>query len=332
VPVALRRYSPPVLAQLFWASNFVVAAIVVDEFSPLELTFLRWVGALPILLIVAQLFDRPRWRDALREWPRHLLQAALGMVGYTLFLYAALATTSPVTASVISAINPAVIAIAAVIVLGERILALGIAGIVVSFAGVLVVVLTGQGGGELAFSSGDLLMLGAIAVWTAYVILGRTVRTPPITATSIQAGMSILLLAPVMGVVLALDGVPTAPSAQGWLGLAWIIVFPSALAYLCWNIAVSTLGPSRTGVFLNLLPVFTALIALLFGEVVTVGQVVGGLIVLAGVSLTTRPGATRAAPVRPEPGAAVAPASVAEPGAAVAPASVAPEPTSPASS
>ncbi|WP_168915233.1 DMT family transporter [Microcella flavibacter] len=292
MPVALRRYSPPVLAQLFWASNFVVAAIVVDEFSPLELTFLRWVGALPILLVLAQLLERPRWRDALREWPRHLLQAALGMVGYTLFLYAALATTSPVTASVISAINPAVIAIAAVIVLGERIMALGIAGIVVSFAGVLVVVLTGQGGGELAFSSGDLLMLGAIAVWTAYVILGRTVRTPPITATAIQAGMSILLLGPVVAIV----GFGATPSGSGWLGLAWIIVFPSALAYLFWNIAVSTLGPSRTGVFLNLLPVFTALIALLFGDVITIGQVVGGLIVLAGVSLTTRPGATRAGP------------------------------------
>lgn len=300
-PGALRRYSPPVLAQLFWASNFVVAAIVVDEFSPLELTFLRWVGALPILLIVAQLIDRPRWRDALREWPRHLLQAALGMVGYTLFLYAALATTSPVTASVISAINPAVIAAAAVIVLGERIMALGVVGIVVSFVGVLIVVLTGQGGGELAFSSGDLLMLGAITVWTAYVILGRTVRTPPITATAIQAGMSILLLAPVVAIV----GIDATPSAQGWLGLAWIIVFPSALAYLCWNIAVSTLGPSRTGVFLNLLPVLTALIALLFGEVITIGQVVGGLIVLTGVSLTTRPGATRAGPARagavPEP-------------------------------
>ena len=312
------------LAQLFWASNFVVAAIVVDEFSPLELTFLRWVGALPILVIVAQLIDRPRWRDALREWPRHLLQAALGMVGYTLFLYAALATTSPVTASVISAINPAVIAIAAVIVLGERILALGVAGIVISFAGVLVVVFTGQGGGELAFSSGDLLMLGTIAVWTAYVILGRTVRTPPITATAIQAGLSVLVLAPVVGVMLAVDGVPAAPSAQGWLGLAWIIVFPSALAYLFWNIAVSTLGPSRTGVFLNLLPVFTALIALLFGEVITVGQVVGGLIVLAGVALTTRPGATRAGPVRPASGVAVAPAPV-------APAPAAPKPSSPAS-
>lgn len=296
MPVALRRYSPPVLAQLFWASNFVVAAIVVDEFSPLELTFLRWVGALPILVVLAQLLERPRWRDALGEWPRHLLQAALGMVGYTLFLYAALATTSPVTASVISAINPAVIAIAAVIVLGERIMALGIAGIVVSFAGVLVVVLTGQGGGELAFSSGDLLMLGAIAVWTAYVILGRTVRTPPITATAIQAGMSILLLGPVVAIV----GFGATPSGSGWLGLTWIIVFPSALAYLFWNIAVSTLGPSRTGVFLNLLPVFTALIALLFGDVITIGQVVGGLIVLAGVSLTTRPGATRAGPARSE--------------------------------
>lgn len=282
------------LAQLFWASNFVVADRVIAEFTPLELTWLRWVGAVPILLVVAWWLEKPRWRDALREWPLHLLQALLGMVGYTLFLYSALDTTSPVTASVITALNPAVIAIAAVIVLHERIRRLGVIGIVVSFAGVLVVVLTGQGvDGGLGFVPGDLLMIGAISVWTAYVITSRRLTTPPITATAIQAVMSAVVLTPVVLVVGA-PGLTEGASAEAWWGLAWIIVFPSALAYLFWNIAVGTLGASKTGVFLNLLPVFTAAIALLFGDVITIGQLVGGAIVLAGVYLTTRPGATTA--------------------------------------
>jgi drug/metabolite transporter (DMT)-like permease len=294
---ALRRFSPAVLAQLFWASNFVVADRVVAEFSPLELTWLRWVGAVPILVVVAWWLEKPRWRDALREWRLHLLQALLGMVFYTLFLYSALESTSPVTASVITALNPAVIAIAAVIVLHERIRRLGVLGIIVSFAGVLIVILTGQGlEAGLGFSLGDVLMLGAISVWTAYVIVSRRLTTPPITATTIQAAMSAVLLVPVVA-VLGAPGIVAGPSAGAWWGLAWIIVFPSALAYLFWNIAVGTLGASKTGVFLNLLPVFTAVIALAFGDVLTVGQLVGGAVVLGGVYLTTRPGATQASAV-----------------------------------
>jgi len=289
----LRRYSPAVLAQLFWAMNFVVADRVISEFTPLELTFLRWLGAFPILFVITLWIERQqrdKWRLAAREWWIHLVQAVLGMVGYTLLLYAALATTSPVNASVISAINPAIIALAAVVVLGERIRRGGVLGIAISFVGVVIVVLLGGSGGvtNVSVTPGDLLILGAILTWTAYVIISRRIQTPPITATTVQVGMSAVMLAPVMAIV----GIQATPSPEGWWGLAIIIVFPSALAYLLWNVAVTQLGPSRTGVFLNLLPVFTAIIAVALGDALTVWQVIGGLIVLAGVYLTTRPGAT----------------------------------------
>ncbi len=304
----LRRYSPAVLAQLFWAMNFVVADRVIAEFTPLELTFLRWLGAFPILLVITLWIERERrdkWKLAAREWWIHIVQAVLGMVGYTLLLYAALDTTSPVNASVISAINPAIIALAAVVVLGERIRRGGVLGIVISFIGVVIVVLIGgpSGASDLSIVPGDLLILGAIMTWTAYVIISRRIQTPPITATTVQVGLSALMLAPVMAVV----GIQAQPSAEGWWGLAIIIIFPSALAYLLWNVAVTQLGPSRTGVFLNLLPVFTAIIAVALGDALTVWQIVGGLIVLAGVYLTTRPGATIPGPGAGAGAAAAAP-------------------------
>ena len=290
------------LAQLFWAMNFVVADRVVAEFTPLELTFLRWLGAFPLLIVIAiwlERSDRQKWRTALKEWWLHIIQAALGMVGYTLFLYSALDTTSPVTASVITAINPAVIALAAVIFLGERIRRMGVLGIVVSFIGVLVVVLAAgpdsTSSTGIAVAPGDLLVLGAITVWTIYVIISRRIQTPPITATTVQVGASVLMLLPVMAVV----GIQATPSTEGIIGLVLIMIFPSALAYLLWNVAVTQLGPSRTGVFLNLLPVFTAAIALALGDAITIWQVIGGAIVLAGVYLTTRPGATVPAAVTP---------------------------------
>jgi drug/metabolite transporter (DMT)-like permease len=298
----LRRYSPAVLAQLFWAMNFVVGDRVIAEFTPLELTFFRWLGAFPILLVITVWIERDRldkWKLAAKEWWIHIVQAVLGMVGYTLLLYAALDTTSAVNASVISAINPAIIALAAVVVLGERIRRGGVLGIAISFVGVVIVVLLGgpAGAAGVTVAIGDLLIIGAILAWTAYVIISRRIQTPPITATTVQVGLSAIMLAPVMAIV----GVQAQPSTEGWWGLAIIIVFPSALAYLLWNVAVTQLGPSRTGVFLNLLPVFTAVIAVALGDQLTIWQVVGGLIVLAGVYLTTRPGATIPGPDRSGP-------------------------------
>lgn len=310
----LRRYSPAVLAQLFWAMNFVVGDRVIAEFTPLELTFFRWLGAFPILLVITVWIERDRhdkWKLAAKEWWIHIVQAVLGMVGYTLLLYAALDTTSAVNASVISAINPAIIALAAVVVLGERIRRGGVLGIAISFVGVVIVVLLGgpAGAAGVTVAIGDLLIIGAILAWTAYVIISRRIQTPPITATTVQVGLSALMLAPVMAIV----GVQAQPSTEGWWGLAIIIVFPSALAYLLWNVAVTQLGPSRTGVFLNLLPVFTAVIAVALGDALTIWQVIGGLIVLAGVYLTTRPGATIPGPDSSGPAPSGSDAAVAAP-------------------
>lgn len=281
------------LAQLFWATNFIFGARLIDEFTPVELTTYRWLGALPLLLLIAWWLERPDWRAAWAEWKWHLLQAMLGMVVYTLFLYAALETSSSVNAGVISAMSPATITIAAVILLGERVTRIGAAGIALSIVGVLLVVLAGQSGASgLTVSIGDLLLVGSVLVWTAYVIVSRRLRTPPITATAVQVALSVAVLLP----LLAITGAPAQPTAEGWFGLIWIIIFPSALAYLLWNIAAATLGPSKTGVFLNLLPVFTTIIAIALGDVVTVWQIIGGVIVLVGVYLATRPPRVPASP------------------------------------
>ena len=58
---SFRRFAPPVLAQLFWATNFIFAARLIDEFTPVELTTYRWLGALPLLLVIAWWLERPNW-------------------------------------------------------------------------------------------------------------------------------------------------------------------------------------------------------------------------------------------------------------------------------
>lgn len=272
-------------ATLFWAGNYVVGEAAVATVDPVSLVFLRWLFAAVPLIVIAQLVERPSWREALRAWPWLLALSATGVVGYTLLLYGALQYTSAFNASLINAFNPALIALAAAVFLRERLTITSVLGVLLALAGVLIVLSRGDLGSLASngFGLGDLLMIGAILAWTVYTILGRVApKAPPITSTAVQAVMAAALMAPVT----VLTGGPTLPAdGAGWWALAYIVVFPSVLSYLLWNRALTVIPPGRAGVFLNLLTVFTAVLTVLTGQAITLPQVVGGLVILAGIAI-----------------------------------------------
>jgi drug/metabolite transporter (DMT)-like permease len=285
-------------ATAFWAGNYVLGEAVVDTVDPLSLTLLRWAIAVLPLVALAHWIERPDWRAALRRWPLMLLLGLLGMAAFALSLYEALRHTSAVNASLISAVNPALITLVAVLVLREVLGWRGWTGIALSLVGVLIVILAGSGTAltTVEVGLGDLLMLVSIAVWTAYTILGRRLHgVPPITATAIQAALTVLALAPVA----AANGI-TMPSdaASGW-ALLFIGIFPSVGAYLLWNLALRTVQASTGGVFLNLMTVFTVAAGLALGTPIGPLQILGGLLVLGGVVLTARDRPARTASATP---------------------------------
>jgi drug/metabolite transporter (DMT)-like permease len=274
-------------ATAFWAGNYVIGEAVVDTIDPLSLTLLRWAIAVVPLLVLAHWIERPDWRAALRRWPLMLLLALLGMAAFPLALYEALRHTTAVNAGLITAVNPALITLVAVLVLREVLGWRGWTGIALSLLGVILVILAGSGSALTAVevNLGDLLVLVSIAVWTAYTILSRRLHgVPPITATAIQAALTVIVLAPVAaGNGIALPGDAT----SGW-ALVFIGVFPSVGAYLLWNLALRTLQASTGGVFLNLMTVFIVVAGLLLGTPIGWLQVLGGILVLGGVVLTAR--------------------------------------------
>jgi drug/metabolite transporter (DMT)-like permease len=282
------------LANLFWAGNYVFGEMVTREITPISLTFFRWLFAFLPLIALAWLIEHPNWRSALREWRLHLLQSLLGLTGYTLLLYAALGLTGAVNAAVISAINPATIALAAAIFLHERLNRVQVLGLVVAFVGVTIVLT----GGDIAllleqgFGVGDLLVIGSVLAWTVYSLISRRLVTPPITATAVQAVFAVVTMLP----LIAVTGVSLPSSAAGSLGLAYIVVFPSMAGYALWNIGASKVGPSRAGIFLNLLPVFVVVIALGLGATLELPAVIGGALVIAGVYLTLHARRARVGP------------------------------------
>jgi drug/metabolite transporter (DMT)-like permease len=276
-----------ILCNLFWAGNYVFGQFVVGEITPLVLTLLRWLFATALLMVIAHHMEKPDWFTVAKSWPILTAMGLTGIVAYNLVLYTALTYTSSTNAAVVSALNPALLVVVSSLMLREKLSVIQNIGIGVSFSGVLVIIT----GGKLAsifhmqFNQGDLLMLAAITVWTIYSILGkRLTQVPPITATAASALIATLLLAPfafIQGVSLS------EISPMALVGILYIILFPSVGSFIFWNVAVREIGAGKAGIFLNLIPVFTALISLVLGESVTIIQLTGGLLVFAGVYMTT---------------------------------------------
>ena len=255
--------------------------------SPLLLTYLRWVPATLLLMIIAQKMEKPSWKTAVKSWRVLLGMAVTGIIAYNMILYTALTYTSSTNAAVVSALNPALLVVVSAVLLREKLTRIQSVGIFVSFIGVMVIIT----GGSLAhlinlqINQGDVMMLGAITVWTIYSIVGkRLAQVPPITATALSALMAVGLLTPfALPQLVALHQLP--PMAI--LGIVYIFLFPSVGSFIFWNVALREIDAGKAGIFLNLIPVFTAGINLLLGVPVTLVQITGGLLVFLGVYTTT---------------------------------------------
>lgn len=275
-----------VLCNLFWAGNYVFGKYVISEITPLWITFSRWVLALFFLFPIAYYFEKMEWKTIKQDWLLLTCMGGLGIIGYNLLLYSALAYTTATNAALVSALNPGIIVLVSVFLTGERISKLQAAGFFFSLAGVLIILTNGELARLLQanYNQGDLLMLAAVLVWTAYSLLSKKLQTPPITATAVSSAIAVIMMAPFA----ASQGINLAaikPLALG--GIIYIILFPSVCSFVFWNLSVKAIGASKCGVFLNLIPVFTAIISVILGEKITLAQLLGGLAVFLGVYLTT---------------------------------------------
>ncbi len=277
-----------ILANLFWAGNYIFGKYVVTEISPAWITFIRWALALLLLLPLSYWFEKPDYRAILKTSTVSLVGLGLlGIIGYNLFLYGALEYTSPVNASLVNTLNPAMIVLFSFFFLKERISVVQVVGFIVSSIGVLFILTNGHllYIFETNFNKGDLLMIAAILGWTFYSILGKRLSVPPITATALSALFSLIILVPFM----VMDPINiTQLSQSAVIGIIYMWIFPSVCSFVFWNTAVRNVGANQAAIYLNLLTVFTALISVMMGDSLTFSQIFGGTLVIIGVIMTTR--------------------------------------------
>ncbi|RST72596.1 DMT family transporter [Siminovitchia acidinfaciens] len=277
---------------IFYAGNILVGKAI-NELPPLTMSFFRLLVAFLLLLPIGL---RSAWTQRTIFWEHKkplLVMAFTGICFFNVFLYGALQFTSATKVSIFEAVIPVATVLLSFFLLKERLGGIQWAGILISLAGAVWVVMDGKVL-QLASSGwnlGDVIMLGAIIMWAVYSIAVKQhmYLFPHYGAILVMSGISVIVLFPAALIEWYFVGVPSL-NLLNVIGLLYLGAFPSVVALVLFNRGVELLGPSRASVFLNFLPVATMVGAYFWlDESISVMQMLGALIVISGVILTTRP-------------------------------------------
>lgn len=279
------------LTALFWAGNAIVGRAVAGHIPPVTLAFIRWSGAFLIVLPFA-------WRYLVQDWPairKHLgvmlLISITGIGAFNTLQYIALERTQALNALLLQSSGPLFVAIWSLMLLGIRLTLKQALGLLVSLLGVLAILLKGDIGALAAirFNDGDLLFILALAIFGFYSVMA--LKRPDIHSLSFLAftfGCGAVVQIPLVA-----WEVMARPLMQldipNLLALGYVMVFPSTLAYLCFNRGVQLIGANRAAPVFHLIPVFGSVMAIAFlGEQLHLFHLAGYAMVLTGVFITAR--------------------------------------------
>jgi drug/metabolite transporter (DMT)-like permease len=288
----LLHFLPPLGAVLIWSGNMTINQLTVGTIAPSSIAFLRWVLALAVLTPLV-LPTALKHRAAIRRaWPKLAVLGLLGMAMWQGLAYMAAATTSATNMGILAAMVPLLTVLLSALILREAPSLGGTLGGLLALAGVSV--LLGRGDPlsllDLEVAIGDLLMVLAATCYALYGVMLKhwPMDLPPWVILYLQAVFATLFLLPgyLLGPMTPVDG------QNVWL-ILYAGIPASIITTFLWMRAIRQIGASQASIFINLMPVFSALIAMAFlGEHIALFHLVGGMLVLAGVIMAqtlTRP-------------------------------------------
>jgi drug/metabolite transporter (DMT)-like permease len=280
-----------VLTCLLWAGNAVASPLAVGHLSPMTLVMLRWFIACGVLWFVAKDAMVADWPVLRNHLPYLFLMGAFGYTIFNLLFYVAGHHTTAINLAILQGSMPVLIILAGLLVFRERPSGVQWAGTIVTILGVVIVASGGDVGtlASLAFNYGDVLVLIATLFYALYAAALRI--RPKVSALGFFAFMALsaaITSVPAAGYEI-LSGQAMWPTWQGWLLIVYIALGPSLLAQLMFMRGVQLIGPTRAGIFTNIVPVMGPVLAvLILGERFGLHHAAGLLLVLGGIFIAER--------------------------------------------
>jgi drug/metabolite transporter (DMT)-like permease len=279
------------ITALCWAGNAIVGRLAAGHIPPVTLSFLRWALAFLVILPFA-------WKHLLRDWGA--IRAKLGIMivlsvtgigAFNTLQYWALEHTQALNTLLLQSAGPLVVAIWSLILLGVRLTPAQAFGVSLSLAGVLMILLHGDltALSNIEFNKGDLIFTVALVIFGLYSVL--SLKRPGIHGLSFVAftfGCGAACLIPLF--IWELMARPVMQiNVNNLLSLFYVAVFPSTLAYLCFNRGVQLIGANRAAAFFHVVPAFGTIMSIVFiGEHPQAFHFIGFALVLTGVFVASR--------------------------------------------
>lgn len=285
-------YAEALFAVIVWGASFIATKVALEDISPITIVWLRFLMGLVILGVTVILQKQFRLPDK-RDWPYFALLGFLGITFHQWLQSNGLQTSEAGTTAWIVATTPVFMALLGWFLLKERLNWAKNLGILLAFAGVLVVVSKGDFGsislGKFG-APGDVLILISAMNWAVFSALSRR------GLKSHHASLMMFYVMSFGWFFTSLLFLTTKGSAEignltsnGWMAVGFLGVFCSGLAYIAWYDALQALSTAQTGVFLYLEPLVAVVVAFfILGEPITLASLIGGAVILLGVWLVNR--------------------------------------------
>jgi drug/metabolite transporter (DMT)-like permease len=283
-------YLKLVLTAIFWGGTFIAGRAVAGSVEPFSAAFLRFAVA-SVLLILLTLRAEGRLPVLGRSQILPLILAGMtGVFLYNVFFFEGLTLITASRASLIVAMNPVFITLAVALFFKDRLNWIKVMGILLSVFGAIVVISKGDLGGIFRgrVGLGEVLILGCVACWVAFSLIGKTVvkGLSPLVSVSYSSAIGAAALFPPAcgrGMLKKMFSY----SVVDWTSIFYLGVFGTVLGFVWYYEGIKAIGPSKAGQFINFVPVSALLLAfLILGEPVTLSLLVGAAFVISGVYLT----------------------------------------------
>jgi drug/metabolite transporter (DMT)-like permease len=290
-----RLYNAPyvllALTMLFWAGNINVGRYAAGHVPPIALGTLRWIGAALILLPFALPYLRADWPVIRKHAGMLTLLSLLSICAYNTLTYYGLQYTEAINAVILQSTGSLILVAFTFLLWGERLRAWQFFGMLLSLAGVAVVVSRGDLAALLHFrlNVGDFILLAAISSYSLYsALLKKRPPLHPLSFITLTMGWGAILLLPFLAAEMA--GGRTVPfDMTSLLAIAYVVIFPSLLAHFFFFRGVELVGANRAAPMMYLIPVIATALAIAFlGERLHPFHLAGFVLVLGGVLIATR--------------------------------------------